>query len=198
MFGVRVDTLLPIITTQLDFRFPSALSFYSYPEFTKYDCDPIERISRTAGRHPKKSIKQTTEDRIMKRKLPVIFAMTAFVAGTAIAEWPKIKVHEHSLAYNYPGSEYELIQHAGSGDGEEGSAVNTGLNDETKAAGLPKIRVHEHSLAYNYPGSEYELIPHAGSDSNDGNDVDKTDSKNDESVDTKDSNEQRGYISTFK
>ena len=85
----------------------------------------------------------------MKRKLPVIFAMTAFVAGTAIAEWPKIKVHEHSLAYNYPGS-------------------------------------------------EYELIPHAGSDSSDGSGVDKTDSKNDESVETTDSNKQRDYGSTYK
>jgi len=114
----------------------------------------------------------------MRRNLPIMFAVTAFVTSTAIADWPQIIVHEHSLAYNYPGSKYELISHSVPSS-NDGGAVITAVpdgefsDDEVKAASLPKIRVHEHSLAYNYPGSEYELILHSVPSSNDRADVGK-------------------------
>ena len=131
----------------------------------------------------------------MKRRLVILFASTAFVSSTAIAEWPKIIVHEHSLAYNYPGSEYELIEHGGEGSNDESSvnkpvSSDVASSDNMKSANWPKIIVHEHSLAYNYPGSEYELIPHAGTDSNNEAGVENTGLKQDKLPKAKDSSGQ--------
>ncbi len=104
----------------------------------------------------------------MKLKLPVLFAMTAFVSSVAVAEYPKIIVHEHSLAYNYPGSKYELISHDESVINKEAAVdktkySNEDLNDQAKDTFFPKVRVGEHSFAYNYPGSKYELLTHGDS-----------------------------------
>lgn len=82
----------------------------------------------------------------MTRKLPIIFAMTAF-AGVAVAEYPKMIVHEHSLAYNYPGSEYELIPHAVPASDEKDASV---MSKHEKVVGDEAEKARENPSKYGY------------------------------------------------
>ncbi|MCL6416868.1 hypothetical protein MIB92_14500 [Aestuariirhabdus sp. Z084] len=104
----------------------------------------------------------------MKSTLPILFTATIFSTTAVMAEYPttdneadtffpKVRVSEHSLGYNYPGSKYEIAPHA---DPEiDAKMVNTEVKSTDEAYSFfPKIRVDEHSLGYNYPGSKHELL----------------------------------------
>lgn len=107
---------------------------------------------------------------MMKHTLPILFVTTAFAATSVTADYstanndadtffPKVRVSEHSLGYNFPGSEYEIVQHADL-DAETPMVSNEVAQIEDASSFFPKVRVDEHSLGYNYPGSKYELLTH--------------------------------------